>query len=182
MALFRVRTAISGATGGPQLATHYFDTSVGTAQDAADAVHGLWQDLRTYISNTFTMTIEPLVYTVDVASGLATGLTGVSGASSTGSDGSDAMSPFTQGLISWHTGVFLSGRELIGRTFIPAPCESQSVAGAPSTNYQSNVLAAGVNMLSAVSNLVVYSRAHHTQSPVTSYGTPSQWSVLKSRR
>jgi hypothetical protein len=182
MTMFRVRTAIAGSSGGPQLSTHYFDTAVGTAQDAADAVHGLWQDLRTYINSGFTMTVEPLVYTVNEASGLATGITTVSGASSTGSDGSDSMSHFTQGLISWHTGVFLSGRELIGRTFIPAPCESQSVNGAPSTNYQSNVLAAGVNILSATSNLVVYSKVHHTKSPVTNYGTPSEWSVLKSRR
>lgn len=182
MTVWRVRTAITGATGGPQLATHFFDSTAGTPGDAATAVHGLWNDLKTYISDTFTMAVESLVYDINETTGLATGVHTVSVASVAGTRTGDPLPPFSQGLISWHTGIFLSGRELIGRTFIPAPCENDSTNGVPTSAYQSNVLGAGVNFLSGTASPCVYSRAHHTQSPVVSYGTPAAWAILKSRR
>jgi hypothetical protein len=181
--LYRVRTAITGGAGGPMLATHFYLLSGGTAQHAADASRGFWQDARTYIYSGYSMQVEPLVYTIDSTSGAAIGVTATSSTVVTGSDSGDPLPGLVQGLASWHTGAFVSGREVIGRTFIPGPTESQSVAGIPSSNYLATMTTAAFNWASAtLSAPVVFSRAHHVAEVVTGSNIGTSWATLKSRR
>lgn len=89
---FRVRTAITGTNGGPQLGTHYFQTGgTNTAQAAADAVSAFWTPLATLVISGYTFQVEPTVETIDLATGQPTASTPVTSSAITGSAGGGMM-------------------------------------------------------------------------------------------
>jgi len=181
--LYRVRTAITGGPGGAELSTMFFDASTGTAQNAADAVRAFWNDCKNFILPAYTFAVESAVYTIDSTTGLATAATGTSTASVTGADASDALPPATQGLVRWGTGVFVSGRELKGKTFIPGASEAYNTTGSPTAAYLTGINTAATNLSSAGPiTFGVYSRAHHTFHEATSGSTWTKWAILRSRR
>lgn len=181
--IYRVRTAINGQTGGAELATMFFDATTGTPQDAANAARAFWVDLAGVIRNSTTMVVEPVVYTLDVATGQPTTTAGVTAAAVTGTDTQELLPSATQGLIKWHTGVFLSGRELQGRTFIPAPTEGSNNVGVPLSGYITALTTAASNLASSGPiTFGIYSREHRQFREATSGAPWSQWAILKSRR
>jgi hypothetical protein len=181
--LYRVRTAISGPIGGPALSTMYFGSSGGTAQQAADAVRAFWQAARLRICTGWTIQVQPLVYDLDIATGLLTGVHSTSTSSVAGTQSTDPAAGFTQGLAQWHTGFFIAGRELIGKTFLPGVGEVDSTNGAPSSNYLTDMTAAAVGLQGAANAvLTIYSRTHHSSVGVATASVSSNWAVLKSRR
>jgi hypothetical protein len=181
--VYRVRTAITGTVGGPMVATQWFDASVGTAQDAATATQLFWHNARLRISNGFSMLVEPLVYVIDVASGLAIANAPVTSSVETGGVSSDNMPGYVQGLVAWHTGIFIAGRELIGKTFLPGVTEGDNSNSAPTGAYLTDMgSAASTLVASSPANPVVYSRVHHTFAPIAAGAVDTQWAILRSRR
>lgn len=181
--IYRVRTAINNLAGGSELSTMFFDATTGTPQDAANAVHAFWTDLVNVILNTATMVVDPTVYTLDVATGQPTSTHGTTVANVIGNKSSEVLPTATQGLLRWHTGVFLGGRELQGRTFIPAPTEADSLNGVPSSTYTGILNTAGINLTSAGPiTFGVYSREHRQFRQATSASPWGQWALLRSRR
>jgi hypothetical protein len=91
-----------------------------------------------------------------------------------------------QGLHRWNTGVFVNGRLLRGRTFLPTPPEADNDAdGTPSSTYISAwpASAAAADSAHPLARHVVWSRTHGIKSPVLGSGSvPNQWSYLKTRR
>ena len=181
--LYRVRTAITGGVGGNELSTHFFDATTGTAQDAADAVRAFWVDLRLRIHGAYTMTVEPLVYTIDSTTGLATAAVGTSTVAVTGGDGNSPIPAANQGLIRWHTGLFVAGRELQGKTFIPGVTGNSSSGLVPNAGYVADLNTAGSNLASSGPiTFGIYSRRHHTFAQASSGNAWTQFAVLRSRR
>jgi hypothetical protein len=181
--LWRVRTAINGGPGGAELSTMFFDASSGSAQDAADAVRAFWNDVKNYMHTSYVCTVEAAVYTIDSTTGLATGITGTSTTTVTGADNSDPLPPATQGLARWHTGVFIAGRELTGKTFLPGVTEFYSTTGVPSGAYITAINLAISNLQSSGPiTFGIYSRTHHQFDQATSGSVWGQWAVLRSRR
>jgi hypothetical protein len=91
----------------------------------------------------------------------------------------------TQGLIRWRTGVFIAGRELRGRTFIPGATESRSANGRPDSTYITTAETAAQDLLDNAAlgaALVVYSVTHRQVELVQSRSVWGQWAVLRSRR
>lgn len=181
--LFRVRTAITGGPGGSELSTMFFDGSAGTPQDAADAVRAFWNDIKGYIFSNYHMKVEDLVYTIDATTGLATAATATSTLVVDGGSGDQPLPPATQGLVRWHTGAFTGGRELIGKTYIPGPCEDMNFIGNPSSTYLTALNGAATSLGSGgPPYMVIWSRKHHITAPAGLGTAWSQWAVLKSRR
>lgn len=181
--VWRVRTAITGGPGGAELSTHYFDTSAGTAQDAADAVRAFWADCSGVIDGSYHFTVEPLVYTIDLTTGQAIATTTTSTTAVTGGSGTDPLPPATQALIRWHTGAFTGGRELIGKTYIPGMVENYNAAGIPTSTLLTTLTTACNNLGSGgPPNLVIWSRKHHLTAPAGLGSVWNQWAVLRSRR
>ena len=181
--IYRVRTAISGLAGGSELSTMFFDATTGTPQDAADAVRAFWSDLANGIYNAATMTVDPTVYTIDVATGQPTSTHGTTTTAVAGNKSSEVLPSATQGLLRWHTGVFLSGREVQGRTFIPAPTEADSNFGVPLSTYIGILTTAASNLASSGPiTFGIYSRAHRQFRQATSGSPWGQWAILRSRR
>lgn len=181
--MYRVRTSITGSPGGAELSTMFFDASTGTRQDAADAVRAFWLTLAGRIKSGVTATVEPDVYTVDAATGHATASGTTSTAAVLGTASGELLPNASQGLARWHTGVFISGRELQGRTFIPGAVTGDNVAGAPGPTYKTTLQTAITNLSSSGPiTFGIYSRKNGVFYEATSGSPWTQWAVLRSRR
>jgi len=182
--VYRVRTNITGPAGAPWLSTMYFDVVGGlTAANANAAVGTFWTAIRAHIATGTSIATEAEVGDIDIATGELTGLFPVTPVVTTGSGATDALPFATQGLLRWRTGVFVGGREVRGRTFLPAPIEGDSVVGIPSATYISNINSAAATLLgSAVADLMIYSKKNRDAVPALSGSVWNKWAVLRSRR
>lgn len=182
--LYRVRANISGQSGGTEVNTTYWDaTSPQTAQDAADAARVFWDGVKSLMHTSYTVTIDPLVYTIDPATGSPTAVTGVTDTPVVGTNSGATAPPSSQGLLRLHTGVFPAGREIVGRVFVPGVIGADVTAGAPSSGYQTVLNAAAASAIAWTnSTWMVYSRENHTAAVVTSAKAWSKFAVLRSRR
>lgn len=204
--LYRVTTTISGTyVSGGGVTAHYFDASVGTAVQACAAVHSFWNYNSTIFASGTLFSIGSDVDVIDDATGdlLSVGL----GTSSTVTGGGtgEISSPATQGLVRWRTGTVSDGREIRGRTFLPAVPVSQNDDGAPITGYKSavNTMASGL-IGDASTAFVIWRRPRKARPQVGSPGDPwylpaqsardgdsatvasgsvwDKWAVMRSRR
>jgi hypothetical protein len=165
------------------VSTMFTGQAGGTAQQAATAVSFFWNSVKNRINSGYTMLVEALVYEIDIPTGDATAVHQTTNTPVAGGQGTDPVNGFTQGLISWHTGFFIAGRELVGKTFIPGVSEGDTAAGIPSSTYLSDLASAATAYLaSANATPTVYSRAHHSSVGIAGFRVAPTWSVLKSRR
>jgi len=184
MTIWRVRTVLSSSYSGDDLTTFYFESTGFSSTSAGNAVEAFWTDMQPAYSTHTTAVIEPDIYEIDVTSGSILSVAPYGGGfSQAGSDSSDVLPLDAQGLITWTTGEWVSGRALKGRTFLPYATTGANDAGKPSATYQGHLAtAAGSLMSSAGSHFVIWSRTHHVIYPVTD-GIPwNQWASLGKRR
>jgi hypothetical protein len=165
------------------VATHFFGATGGTPQQTADAVRAFWFGVRSIINQLWTLQVDPLVYEIDAATNHPVGVHTTSTPAVTGGATGDPSPGFVQGLVSWHTGFFVAGRELVGRTFIPGVDEGDTLHGAPDATYISAVnTAAAALIATATATLQVYSPTHHIFVGAATGVTGTKYAVLKSRR
>lgn len=154
-----------------------------TAQLAATAVSAFWYGLRTVIANDYQMVVDPEVFSIDQATGEPTSVESTTQDSVTGANTAEPLPWVSQGLLRWHTGVFVGGREVRGRTFIPAPTTDDNTGGVPNSTYLGVLNTAGAALISATNvTLLTYSRQHHTSFAVISRSPWTKWAELRSRR
>lgn len=181
--LYRVRTAITGPFGGAMVSTFFFDASVATAQDAADSARAFWLDCAGVLHTSVSAQVESIVYTIDSTTGKATSTAATSTASVSGTSVTELIPPSNQALITWHTGVFSAGRELIGKTFIPGLTEDTNNAGVLSSAAISGLTTAANNLgSSGPPTLEIYSRKHKTFQPAGLGAVSHIFAILRSRR
>ena len=176
---------ITGVTGAPYYSNFYWggDTE-GEAEAARDAAEAFWTSLVGDVYTAALGTLQGDVAQVDPVTGNTTAV--FAGADRTIDFGGGAPQSWaTQGLIRWRTGVYANGREIRGRTFIPAVPTEMNGNGAPNTPYINELTAAVAALMAlqtAAGDLVVWSRANGSSPSVVS-GTPwNQFAVLRSRR
>lgn len=187
--MYRVRTSMSGLQGAPYLSTMFFDSSGGTAQNAADAVRAYWAAIFPSLSNGLTATLEPDVYTMDPANGDALSTTTTTTTAVVGGSSFDKLPFESQALTRWTTGVFLSSRQVRGRTFIPGCTESLNTNGVVDPGFVGTVTTASGNLIANGTSVFVIWHRPTPASPssgsmvVVNGGTCwNQWAVLRSRR
>lgn len=182
--MYRVQTTFSGTpVNGGGVQHFYFSEPAGTAAQAHSAVVTFWQGIANNMSNTLSFTVEGEVELVDEADGHVTGITSVSAVSGTGNLAGDILPPATQGLIRWRTGAFVDGREIRGRTFLPAMLEANSTLGVPLSAITTSFTSYGSGLIAnATSELLVYSRTLHASATVVTASTWTKWAQLRSRR
>lgn len=184
MTIFKVRTLWSGGPGGAGVSTMYWSTSAGTASQANDAMGAFWDAVASVIGGGWNAQTDSVVYEVDEADGQITGAVAVTPETTAYADGNDPLPGLTQGLLQLRTGVYVAGRELRGRLFIPGPTENENTAGRPKASYLSAVNTAATNeLINALDAApVVWSRAHGAFWPVVAATCWTEWAVLRSRR
>lgn len=196
MSIFRVRTTLSGFTGGPGLMTQYFSTAAAgfneaTAQLAVDRVRDALQAGSGLFSTNQTWSVSGSVDVLDEASGQMTNSIGVTARSGAGTAGG-GIGPTPVGVaINWKTSEFKNGRRVQGRTFL-VPVSGGSFEGdgtlsatalAEAAEFHAAMRDAGATDLV----LVVWSRpnaagAGGSRHGVTSASVADKAAVLRSRR
>jgi hypothetical protein len=184
MPLYRIRTVHTGVTGAPWLSTFYFDSAGGTAGQAAAAVELFWFAVKAFMSSSVTATNDGIAATLNEATGEVTSAVSYAATPQVGALGGTQLPHATQGLIRWQTGVYSSGRELRGRTFVPgltttAVQANGSIAAATKTGLDN--AAAGL-ISNANSILAVWSRRGGVFSPTISGISWTDFATMRSRR
>lgn len=183
--MLRIKTEWSGTGFGmPYLSTMYFDgTTQGIADDAAAAVIAFWQAIGGNTAVGVNCSIDTTVDVVDPITGNITASLTVAGGGMNGADASDPLPYFTQGLLRWNTGVYVSGRQVIGHTYLPGQTEGGSTNGRPISGLKSLWLAAGNALRNDTGNSFgVWSRKNGTFNECSGVATGLDFAVLRSRR
>lgn len=173
----------------------FFDPegAFGSAQGAIDAVDDFWNAMLATMAAAISYSVLPEVTTIDVSTGEATAVETGTGQTRTGYAAGDVLPPATQGLIRWTTGVFIGGRQIRGRTFIPAQLEANSsAAGAPAGTLVTAAAAAITALNGSTEVFCIYSRPQKNsagsiiragQAAAVNAGSLwDQFAVLRSRR
>nr|CRY94864.1 hypothetical protein [uncultured prokaryote] len=162
---------------------HFLGDDDQTAADAAasaantflEAIDGLYR-------NSVTAAVDPEVFVVNVGTGHVEGTFSVSSFAQAG-DSSDAMVPnAAMALIRWRTGVFTSGRELRGRTFIPGLTDTAVDATGNLATAAAGTLQSAADTLVSTSDFAVWGSTTAQAATVTSASVWSEFAVLRSRR
>jgi len=182
--MYRVRTSITGGSGGPWLSTMYFNVIGGlTAQNAVAATGAFWNGVKNLVATGIVMATEADVATMEAGTGEITGITATTPVSVTGTGTGTTAPTASQGLIRWRTGYYVGGREIRGRTFIPGLCVAAVASGNPTASYLSTANAAAATLVAdANSELMIWSKKNGEVAPVLLGSTWSSFAVLRSRR
>lgn len=182
--MLRVRVLWSGVGGTPYLSTHYFEGTTQTeANDAVTAIGAFWGGVDAWCDSSNSWATESEVLNLDAATGQPLGTFVTAVQSGTGALAGSNLPFASQGLIRWRTGEFINGKEVRGRTFIPALNSTNILEGQPTAALVTAINGFCTTLLaSATSDLVVWSRAHGVAHTTTSGTMWNQFAVLRTRR
>ncbi len=181
----RIRTEFTGVAGSPAYSNLYFDASTLDAGVYQTAVLDMWGALTNLIEDGVTATMINPIPIIDVTTGQVVDVAVGDGGSAAMADSGDPLPPMTNGLMQFHTGTFVGGREIRGRSFVPYPTEAANTGGGPNSTYKTAVLNAFDAMNGsggANGAFCIYSRAHHRFEYVSSMTIWDKWGSLRSRR
>jgi hypothetical protein len=185
--VLRTKVEITGVQGSPYLSVMHWDgTDQTDANGAIAAVAAFWTELEPQMSNDANWTTLEDVEVINTATGELTGVLSVNDINGAGTETTDRLSPATQALVRWRTGTIVNGRELRGRTFVPALTEAGLLDGQPSAGLASAVGSAVNEILGGATPLAIWHRPNdESVGSLAQVQTGSLWSlfaVLRSRR
>ena len=184
--MLRVTTEMQGPPGAPFYTTMYFaGTTEGEASAAVAAVAAFWGDLTAEIAAGTTWTVFGEVEVVDPVTGNITGTFSDPDVSNAFTNSADPLPWSSQILIRWRTGVFVAGREIRGRTFLPGFTEAASDNGQVESGVVSGLQTPVDDLLTAASGaggLAVYSPTNGQAALVSNGSVWNQFAILRSRR
>lgn len=113
---------VRSSTATSNEALNIWNSNAADVDTAADALHTWYEGVNGFISDDTTFDLDPVAREINPANGHTTGLATVSWSAvvpgaGAGLRGADA----TAALVAHDTGVFINGRRLQGRTFLPYP-------------------------------------------------------------
>lgn len=181
--MYRVRTVFTGVTGSPWVSTAFFGEGSGTGQQAATAVGAFWSSVDSLMEVSVSWSTLADVEIVDASTGQVTGVVNTTPVTGGGVAATTGLPVATQALVRWRTGVYVGGREIRGRWFIPGLATTANTDGAPSSTVLSTVNTAAATLLAdANADLEVWSRKNGTAPVAVSGSCWNQFAVLRSRR
>lgn len=185
-ALRRIRTVFTGVAGTPWYSNLYFVQAGGSADAQIDMVRDFWTALAGSMDNGVTATVEGDCAVIESTSGAVVGIDSGTALTVVGGSASAALPPSNQLVLHEFTSLFVGGRQLRGKTFIPGQIITVAdAAGAPTTTIKGTLLAAANAMVTAsdsLGNWQVWSKTHLVASDIVSVSTPSKFGVLRTRR
>jgi hypothetical protein len=172
--MYRVTTIMGGPyVQGGGIQQFYFDLAGGTAAQACTAAKTFWSAFAASVGSATTFATNAAVEVIQDTDGAIVGVSTTTAGTTTGTGGTEVLPMATQGLVQWRTGVYSDGREIRGRTNIPAMLEAGSSAGVPTSATQTAIAAAGAALIAdANSSLVVYRRPRLARPQVGNPGDP----------
>jgi hypothetical protein len=182
--MMRYRTVFSGPQGSPWVSTMY---SSGISQAEADAfvaaVGAFWGAVDALMNTGVTWATEAEVEIVDPITGDITGTLVTTPQTGAGATVTELLPRIAQAVVRWRTGIFVAGREVRGRTFIPGLTELANTTGQLTPATQTTIQTAADTLNGVVGpTLNIWSRTHGVTHPVATASVWSQFSYLGSRR
>jgi len=181
----RIRTVFTGVAGSPAYSNLYFGADSTDAGNCQAAVFGMWENLLNAIQAGVVITMENPIPIIDVATGETTDVAVGDGGTATAADSGDPLPGMVNGLVQLHTGLFIGGRELRGRSFVPYPTEAANDAGVPDSDYINAMQDAFNDMrdpLGDGASFCVYSKTHAQAQTVSGLSAWTKFASLRSRR
>jgi len=180
----RVTTTISGGQSAPYFNRLHFDDFNGdqTSADAAVAtVRQFWVLVAPSMSNTLSIQIDPEVFLVNNGTGEPEAVFVTTAAAVTGGNAGDRLPSLNQLLVQFRTGVFVGGREVRGRMFIPGLAEDNNTLGRPSAGVRTLVAnAAQAELVENTPAVGILGMNGFTEA--TSATVWNEWAYLTTRR
>lgn len=178
---FRILTVHTGTPGSPYY-TNLVAVDNGTEPGStyAQFVLDFWNALGNSRVSGAVATVQPQIDTFESDTGATTGVETWSGGTSPGTSTEQPLPPATQGLIQLRTGVYVGGREIRGRIFVPSPTEGANTTGVPTQSARD--LMTGAAEVLVDNGFYVYSPTHHQCAQIIAATPWTQWAVLRSRR
>lgn len=153
------------------------------AQQCVEAVDTFWTALATVINTDVSATIESAVTVLDETTGQPINVLSTSGGTVDFTNNIEILPFQTQGLIRWNTGQFANGRQIVGHTFVPGPCENANDAGVPNAAYRAALQTAADGLISDIDQVFeIYSRRNLRSDAALNAVVGTKWATLKSRR
>lgn len=180
---YRARVVSTGIQGSPYLSTLNFLESGSTPAGVSTAINGFFDALTVFQNQDLIWDFDGTLDVVESSTGELQGVVSATAQTGQGTLSTEVLPPATQGLIQWRTGVFTGGREIRGKTFVPALTELAASAGqvvGPTQSGLQNAATALVGTPSA--QLAIYSRRYNTIAAVSDSSVWNQFAVLRSRR
>jgi len=173
-----------GITGAPWLNTLYFAApgDQSGADQAVAATGAFWGAVDNFMNSAVTWSTQPEVAYIDPVSGDTTGVLQTAVQSGTGSLAIDVLPPATQAVCRLRTGVFIGGREIRGRIYIPGLTEAGSTAGNVTAATATSIQTALTTLLAAPRQPVIWSRKNGQDRVIVAASVWNQFGVLRSRR
>lgn len=183
MRLFRVRTVFSGPAGSPYLSTLYFEAGGNTETGANAAVGTFWNSIDSQMHNSVSWSTEAEVTEIDEVTGNPVAVFPVTPVTGVGALSGELLPRVSQGLIRFRTGVFVGGREVRGRCFVPGLDTGTNDGGVllPATITALNNAAAAL-ISDSNSVFAIWSRKNGVEHPAVTGSTWNQFASLRSRR
>lgn len=176
---------MTGYVGAPWYNNIYFGED-DHPQDAVNAVVAFWTPIAAIMYNGITIRVDPAGVVIDEATGLPTGIQVADTPDPIQGSADGEMLPMqVQGLVRLQTSLYVAGRRVQGKVFVPGITEGNAVAGFPSTAARS-AMQAGADQLNGDpldTNVAgVYSKKNRVWTPITATSTWDYFATLKSRR
>lgn len=195
MSIMRVRFQINGTTGLPGLHTTYW-TGASTNPVAADGldvtarVRAFWNACITLLPNTVSVSSNVPIDVLDQITGDLTGQLPGGTVAIVNGTGTGELPRATMMLLRYGTNAVINRRRLQGRSFIGPCAQLTNTNGSVTPSSNTTLLTATAQLTTGptASSLVVWHRpsdlfpAGGSTSPVTSFSTNAEFSVLRSRR
>lgn len=196
MAIIRVRTVLSGWTGGPGLNTAYFRGSTSTpsqvdCNDVVARVRTFWSAAAGTLSTLASATVQPSVDILDETTG---SLSSFRVATPTplvvvGTAAGDFYAPGIMANFTLETGVSSNGRRVRGRWFVGPIAEGVAGSGILLAANAAQLVTAGAGLIASVpttSQLIVWSQPRVGRpgfvTNVNGFSCPTKLAHLRSRR
>lgn len=179
--MLRVRTVFTGVAGAPYYSNLYFAAN-GLASDAHAAVVDLWAGFDNIMVNSCSYTVQGEVAVMDNQTGDIVDLESVAPATGQGASSQEMLPPANQVLVQWRTGQFVAGREIRGRTFIPAIDQFSNNGGQVLPTVISGIAPVIATYLLSSAVPSVWSKKNGVAIPIAGGTVWPQFAQLRSRR
>lgn len=175
---------------GGGLTTLVYDATLGVP---LTTIRTFFEAIKSYLSSAVTLVYPGVGPVIDEASGMTTGTWTATPPASTLCTGSGGFDASAGAVVTWHTGQYVDGRELRGRTFlVPLSAGNYDTGGFVGSAVCTAIQTAAAGLHGATNPLGIYRRPSDGSSggsahagvwkAVTSASVPRQAAVLRSRR
>lgn len=178
--IHQVRVAWTGAKGLPGVSTFY---CTGTMETFRAALHNFFNADKSLYPSSVTITIPSTGSDINSDTGLVTGVWTSGTDDAIACTGTGAYAAPAGMVVNWHTGIYVGGRELRGKTFlVPMITTTFQSDGSLNDTDRAGVETDANTLADTTASMVIYSRSTNTIASVASASVPDLVAVLRSRR